>query len=137
MMVVGVESERYALPLSIAREVMELGRPVKLPGAPRAVIGIVNWRGSFVAVFDLGALAGAAPAAQPTRAVVLVGHEPPYALAVDRVEAIATIDTAALQPADPLMPRAAAMFRGAAADALLVIDQAALMARLAGNPDAA
>jgi chemotaxis signal transduction protein len=130
MLLIRVRGERYALPLSAAREVTGLARAARMPGVRAAVTGIVNWRGEFVVVFDLATLVGAAGPSKPERMVVLTGRDPPFAIAVDAVDRIAAVDVSALRPAGDLAPGHGGLFRGTTADALLVMDAAALLHKL-------
>jgi chemotaxis signal transduction protein len=132
-LMVRVGAERYALPLAASREVVEIGRVAALPGVHGALLGLINWRGEFIAAFDLAALFGCQRAAPPRRAVVLAQVEPPLALAVDTVEHIAGLDMAQLRPSEQLAPDGIGLFRGALPDGRLVIDEAAVAARLKGE----
>jgi purine-binding chemotaxis protein CheW len=132
-------TERYALAAECAQEVTRLSRAAIVPGAGPAVVGIVNWRGEFVTVFDLALLLGLTPAEDRAarRVVVLRGEEPRLALAVDGVEHIAELNLAELQPADQLRSQHAEFFKGATTDALVVLDEVRLLASLREDLQAA
>ena len=124
--------ERYALSLDSAQEVTALSRVAIVPGASAAIIGITAWRGEFVFVFDLKPMVGL-----PTdedgvdrRVIILRGEEPRIALAVDAVDGIVGIESSALQPPDHLRVARAELFRGATADAVLVLAEDNLLARM-------
>jgi chemotaxis-related protein WspB len=55
-------SDRYALPASGIAEVLPLVALKALPGAPRGVSGLLDYRGTAVPVIDLSALALGVPA---------------------------------------------------------------------------
>lgn len=55
-------SDRYALPAADVAEVLPLVAFKSLPGAPRGVTGLIDYRGTAVPVIDLSALALGRPA---------------------------------------------------------------------------
>ena len=55
--------DRYALPARDVVEVLPLVAVKGLPGAPRGVAGLIDYRGAAVPAIDLGALASGRPAA--------------------------------------------------------------------------
>lgn len=132
--------ERYGLLLEHAREVVGLSRHAPLPGSGPGIVGIVNWRGEFAVVFDLAPILGLPAAAEngeTRRVIVLREQETPLALAVDAVDEVIRVDLDALQPPTELRAREAEMFRGATKDAVLVLAEDALRARLVGELQAA
>jgi purine-binding chemotaxis protein CheW len=58
-----VHRDRYAMPLRMVQEVLEPRSVTRLPGAPPAVLGILNVRGVVVGVVDTGVLLGLPPVA--------------------------------------------------------------------------
>ncbi len=56
-----VHRDRYAVPLRLVQEVLEPRAVTRLPGAPPAVLGVLNVRGVVVGVVDTGILLGLAP----------------------------------------------------------------------------
>jgi chemotaxis signal transduction protein len=132
VLLVRLGAERYALPLECAQEVTALSHAATLPGAGAAVVGVVNWRGEFVVVFDLALAIGLAPAEgrRLGHVIVLRGPEPRLAVAVDHVERILALDIGALQAPEQLRSRRAELFRGATADAVVVLDEGRLMTEL-------
>jgi purine-binding chemotaxis protein CheW len=124
--------ERYALSLDRAQEVSGLPRVAMVPGAGAAVLGIINWRGDFVFVFDLKVMFGL-PADESRidrRVIVLRGEEPRVALAVDVIEGIVGVEASALQPPDQLRVAHGDLLQGATADAVLVLAEDSLLARI-------
>jgi len=69
-----LERDRYALPLSAIREVVEApAQYTRVPRAPASVKGVMNLRGRVVPVVDLRALLDVkTPATQPLGKVVLL-----------------------------------------------------------------
>ena len=52
-------SERYGLPFQGVREVFEIkGQPIRMPGAPDFLPGLINHHGKIVPVVDVGRLLG-------------------------------------------------------------------------------
>ncbi|ORC35154.1 hypothetical protein B4O97_10510 [Marispirochaeta aestuarii] len=52
-LVFSLKGERYALPVEEVREVLDLRRITRIPGAPAYMRGIINVRGAVVPVVDL------------------------------------------------------------------------------------
>ncbi len=131
--------ERYGLVLDHAREVVSLSRAAAIPGAGPGLVGIVNWRGEFAVVFDLGPILGRPPGEEGggRQVIVLRGGEQIFALAVDAVDEVVRVDLKALQPAEQLRPKQVALFRGATGDAVMVLAEDAVRARLTEELQAA
>lgn len=62
----------YACDVSAVREVVPLGRVTRIPGAPAAILGLINIRGSIVTVVNAAALLHPADAARPLSMVLVV-----------------------------------------------------------------
>jgi chemotaxis signal transduction protein len=120
--------ERYGLAIEGAREVTTLPRAAVLPGVGPKLLGIVNWRGDFIAMFDLGLLLGLTRPKEraASRVVFLRGEAPAIAIAVDAVEGIAEFDRLSLQPVGQVGPSHPELFRGATASGLVILDEARL-----------
>ena len=69
-------SDRYALPASEVVEVLRLVSFKEIPGAPRGVAGLIDYRGTAVPVLDLSALALGRRAAQRVSTRVLMVKYP-------------------------------------------------------------
>ena len=136
-LVVRVADERYALPMTCAQEVTKMPDVAIVPETGPEVLGVINWRGEFVMTFDLALLLGLAPGAGERVAIILRGEEPRAALAIDGVEQMAELDLSQLQPKEPLRLQHPEYFRGATGDALAVIDEDSLLARLRRELEAA
>ena len=90
-----VGEELYALPADEVTEVVRVPEMARVPQAPRGLLGLGNLRGSVLPFASARALLNR-PAAAPGRAIILAGPSP-VGLAVDRVEALVSIDAGALQ----------------------------------------
>ena len=53
-----VGADDYAVPMSVAREVLAVPGVTTLPTAPPSVLGVCNVRGEIIPVFDTGVLLG-------------------------------------------------------------------------------
>jgi len=139
ILVFSLGTDRYGLTLDCAREVVGLTRAASIPGAGPGLVGIINWRGEFAVVFDLAPILGRTAGAErgERQVIVLDGGEQIFALAVDAVDEVVRVDLAALQPAEQLRPKEAALFRGATGDAVMVLAEDALQARLTEELQAA
>lgn len=67
-----VAGRAYACDVSAVREVVPLDRVTRIPGAPAAILGLINVRGSVVTVVNAAALLHPADAARPLSMVLLV-----------------------------------------------------------------
>jgi len=131
LLVFRLGQEQYGLRLDDAREVTGLSRYATIPGAGSGILGIVNWRGEFVVVFDLPSLLGVAvPEDHARRRVIVLRGDQPMGLAVDSVERTVEVDLTSLQPRDRLRLKRAELFRGATSESVLVFAEDSLRARL-------
>ena len=99
--------ESCAIHVRQARAIVTIGALTRVPGAPPALLGVTNVRGTVVAVVDLRPLLGLppAPVGAGTSAVVLEDGDLRAALAVDRVLGIERFETALPTPdASPFVP---------------------------------
>jgi purine-binding chemotaxis protein CheW len=78
-----VGADRYALDLTRVSEVVRGPTPTSLPGAPPAVLGVMNLRGEVVPVLDTAALLGTGRVERPGFAVVADLDDGLAALAAD------------------------------------------------------
>lgn len=67
-----VGGRRFAVPLTSVREIVPVGAVTRLPGAPRAVLGIANVRGQVLTVVDLGVRLSGAAVDRDEGAILLV-----------------------------------------------------------------
>jgi len=92
-----VGAELYALPLTRLRQVAQLTRLRRIPGAPKHVAGLVNLRGEIVCALDVHAMLGAsAPPSENGFLIALQDFSYPVGLIVDSIANIFAIDLATL-----------------------------------------
>lgn len=99
-----VEKERYALPLSSVREVVNPPAEFsRVPRAPKAVTGVMNLRGRVVTVVELGQLLGHDGALSPGQKIVLLDRgRRDIGLLVTDVEGIESIERIGPAPGQQL-----------------------------------
>jgi purine-binding chemotaxis protein CheW len=123
--------ERFALALGSIRQVVPVADIVPVPGAPSHLAGVVNLRGEILAVFDLRRLQGSEGHRPATGARVLVvgTDRAELGLLADAVDEILTLRPDAILPPPSLAGlRAGGLIEGVTADALIILDGAALLA---------
>jgi len=132
MLVFRAAGERFGLALKCANEVTPMPRAALLQKSPSGLLGIIHWRGEFVSMFSAAAVFGLEGTASHPEGdvIVLRDGEPRAALLVDRCEQINGFDPAKLQAPDRLRTRQAGLFKGATSDAVFVVDDERLKARL-------
>jgi purine-binding chemotaxis protein CheW len=89
----------YGIDLGAVREILRARPATRLPGAPKAVVGLINVRGAIVTVIDLG-VALKVRTAPAGGAVMLIEHGPKLVGAmVDEVLEVQRAPDEALEPA--------------------------------------
>lgn len=131
--------ERYALESRCVLQVVKLQDLVRMPGAPDHLLGLTNLRGEILPVFDLRALLGLSRARLDdlSRLLVLGDGEPELGILADAVlELERRRPDELLAAAEPIARADMPYLRGVTADALVVLDGAALLhdPRLFLNP---
>jgi purine-binding chemotaxis protein CheW len=132
--VIRLGGTRYALAMDAVAEVGRPARVTRVPGVPAWVAGVANWRGRVLAVVDVRSLLRAATGAlsQSGRVVVLSSAGVTVGLLAERVDGVASIDLARVEPALPtLAPSAAGLVTGQLTDdtgPIALLDAAAVLA---------
>jgi purine-binding chemotaxis protein CheW len=96
---VRVGSEAYALPIESVLEVAELGILTTLPGAGAGVLGVSNFHGQVLPVFDLATVLGNPRLDRPARLVVADHGGRLAGLAVDEIASVGSFE-AELEPTE-------------------------------------
>jgi purine-binding chemotaxis protein CheW len=80
----------------VVREIIAAQDTTRIPGAPAAVRGLVNVRGTLVPVVDTATAVGLPGAGAPASLVLVERHGRPVALAVDEVLDLVSVPESAL-----------------------------------------
>jgi purine-binding chemotaxis protein CheW len=81
-----VASEAYAMPVEHVLEVGGLGPVTAVPGAPPAMLGVLNLRGQILPVVDLALLLGIPRTSPPERLLVAESGGRQAGFAIDEVQ---------------------------------------------------
>jgi purine-binding chemotaxis protein CheW len=128
--VFAVDDERYAVETGHVRRVVRREGITPIPGAPEALAGVVNLRGEVLAVFDLRALVGLPrrEVTATTHVVVLGADRDELGLVADAAVEVRHLRLDAIHaPPGSVEGPARQLLRGVTADALIVLDGAALL----------
>ena len=92
--------DRYGVPIEMVREIQRAGGITAVPTAPDFVVGVMNLRGSILSVVDIRTFFGLPAVSQGPKARILVveSRELRVGLLVERVDEIAEVNLADLQP---------------------------------------
>lgn len=118
--------ERYALETRFIREIVRPREVTPVPGAADFLVGVMNLRGSILAVMDLGRLLGVAAEGERAWVAVLGTERAEFGLAADAIGEVAALRSEEVLPA-AMADAAAGMVRGVTREALIVLDGAALL----------
>jgi purine-binding chemotaxis protein CheW len=97
---------RYAIPLAAAEQALRMVALAPLPGAPRAVAGVIDFHGRPLAVFDIRRRLGLPVSTYGSDAHLLVVRTARRSLALlaDAVIGVAEIDRHAVTDTDAIAP---------------------------------
>jgi purine-binding chemotaxis protein CheW len=95
---VRVGCETYALPIESVLEVAKLGELTTLPGAGTGVLGLRNFHGQVLPVFDLAHVLGGSRDALPSQLVVADRNGCLAGLAVDEVTDVGSLSADRAEP---------------------------------------
>jgi purine-binding chemotaxis protein CheW len=126
--------ERYGIELSEIQAVLPFGGCTPVPGAPPALIGVINVRGEIRAVVDTRALLGLPPAQDAAAGYVVLVRLPSGAvgLKVDRIDQVRRVDPAHLMAAaeGAVTLPASRFVKALTRDTVIVLDAGAAFAHL-------
>lgn len=125
-----VANTRYAIETRYVREIFSLHDVTPIPLAPSPFIGLANLRGESLPLVDAARLAGSATGTSETPFAVALGRGAiELAIAVTAVDEAADLPVASIVRPDELLGGTIAEWqRGVTADAVIVLDGAALLA---------
>lgn len=91
--------ETYAVSASTVNEVLRYTEITPVPGAPQAIMGIINLRGNVVTVLSARTMFGLPPAeiAEQSRIVIVDIADYSVGILVDRVVEVVDLDTRAME----------------------------------------
>jgi len=122
--------ERYAIELSVVREVYPLDNLTPVPNTPPFVLGIINFRGQIVSILDLGILLDLSPDRphEPAWVILLQNEQMEFGIRVDGILGVTEIPVRALQaPPQTLSGRRAEYLHGISGDRVVVLDGAKIL----------
>jgi purine-binding chemotaxis protein CheW len=123
--------ERYAIETRCVREVVPLPKITPLPRTVDFASGLINVRSELILVFDLRRLLGLAahPSGTPSHVIIIGESQAEFGIAVDELPQAGRISLATMKAiSEPGTGDSRSWLRGTIADALIVIDGAALIA---------
>ena len=95
--------QNYALPVLSVQEIRRFESPMKLPGAPHALLGVLNLRGQVIPIVDLRTVLaiGDANFSELTVTVVLQWEGRAFGLVVDSVSDVVEVPLSKVQAMPP------------------------------------
>ena len=134
VLVFSIGSERYAIELSALTEVFPYRGCTAVPGAPPALLGVINVRGDIRAVADFRRLLGL-PAGDDSAAgyvVMLRQRDCSIGLRIEAIDDICQIDATPRTPAgsDGASAPGSRFVKALAADTIILIDTNAVLSSL-------
>jgi purine-binding chemotaxis protein CheW len=102
---IGLGAEAYGIPVLRVREIIRLQKITPVPQMPEYVKGVINLRGKVIPIVDLRVKFGVAAEFADRTCIVVVqvqlasDQTVPMGLIVDRVEEVANLSAAEIEPA--------------------------------------
>ena len=130
-----VGAERFAVELLCVEEAIDLGEPHHVPEMPPAMLGVITVRDTLTPVFTPDAALGVA-AVSKDAALIFRSDRGRFALAIDDVDDVMTLDLAQLRDA-PGLDGADSLDRGVARNGrgiVALVDAEALIAACQATP---
>lgn len=104
LVVLRLGGDRYAVPIAAVREIQRVGAVTLVCGAPAFVRGVINLRGSILALLDLRALFGLEPTPLGPGARILIAEGAGMVLGILVEEVTEIVDVPAGEIKPPLAP---------------------------------
>lgn len=132
LLAVQIGDERVGIALDHITEVHRAAVLTPIPGARPPVVGVIAWRGRVLTVLDV-AHSRRTPLkmTDSTRILVLGRQQASFGIIADDVEDVEGLDSQEVKPVEDVSPARSAFVLGTTADALVVLDAAALITRFA------
>jgi len=125
----GLSRGRFALPTRLVLEALRLMAFTPIPRTPDFVLGVTNLRGGILPILDLRRALGVAASGitDLSRLLVLGREEAEFALVVDRVNEVVTLELPSLVKAELVDRGAGNLVQGITPDGISVLDGDALL----------
>jgi purine-binding chemotaxis protein CheW len=132
LLVVRIGDERVGIALDQITEVYRTAVLTPIPGARPPVVGVIAWRGRVLTILDIAhSRNGSITLGDTTRILVLGQRRASFGVVADDVEDVQDVNMQDAAPVDDVAPARREFVRGVTADAVVVLDAAALIARFA------
>jgi purine-binding chemotaxis protein CheW len=132
VLVARLGDERASIALDHIIEVYRASELTPIPGAQAPVVGLIAWRGRVLTVLDIShTRSRAIEMTDATRILVIGQRTASFGIIADEVEDVQELNAQEAVPIDNISPSRREFVRGVTADALVVLDAAALIARFA------
>ena len=101
-LIVGALGRRYAVPVGSVEEVVEMAAPIPMDASLPGVIGLLNYHGDYIALFDFAQIArrGVNPATEEHVVVICTIEETRFGIMVDEAMDVVTVDNAEIRITD-------------------------------------
>lgn len=136
----GLDTERYAIVLAELAEVLPYRGATAVPGAPAAMLGVINVRGKICGVVDLRRVLTLPPADPSAGGYVLVlrANDRSLGLRVDTLDHVQALDAATILAAGSVatgdVVARSRFVKALTADAVSLIDPSAVLSHLGVKP---
>lgn len=132
VLVARLGDERASIALDHIIEVYRAGELTPIPGALTPVVGLIAWRGRVLTVLDIAhTRSRSIEMTDATRILVIGQRTASFGIIADEVEDVQDLNAQEAVPIENISPSRREFVRGVTADALVVLDAAALIARFA------
>ena len=132
VLVARLGDERASIALDHIIEVYRSGELTPIPGAQAPVVGLIAWRGRILTVLDIAhTRSRPIEMTDATRILVIGQRTASFGIIADDVEDVQELNAQEAVPIENISPSRRELVRGVTADALVVLDAAALIARFA------
>ena len=132
VLVAKLGDERASIALDHIIEVYQSGELTPVPGAQAPVVGLIAWRGRVLTVLDIAHTRSRPIAVTDATRILVIGQRTAsFGIIADEVEDVQELNTQDAVPIENISPSRRELVLGMTADALVVLDAAALIARFA------
>ncbi|MGI8401942.1 MAG: chemotaxis protein CheW [Gemmatimonadaceae bacterium] len=132
VLVARLGDERASIALDHIIEVYRTPSLTPIPGARTPVVGVIAWRGRVLTVLDIAhSRSGQITITEATRILIIGQRTAAFGIVADEVDDVEDLNTQQAVPVEDVSPARREFVRGVTANALVVLDAAALIARFA------